>query len=275
MKFPIDTRRRLYQAIVPVICGNNRGTAFFINEDTLLTARHILEDNAVNNDDVTVKIGNKFIKCIVEPIAEEEEPIDVVLLKTERYKQGYWLPLLAAVFNEERDLCIMGYPREIVNGEDIICIDVHDRIGTTRQDFDTAVVRTDSLALDSYKGFSGSPVLNEMGSVIGVTLKQLYGSLGYCSVNSLKDRLRRHGVEVSEDWQSEDFSPLGRGTSQRQVNKAIGYAALRYNPDLHVANIELDYKIDLFAIRDVQTALFERLAKIENRALSIAYRDVL
>lgn len=271
MKFPIDTKRRLYEAIVPIKCGNNRGTAFFINENTLLTARHILEDNAINNDDVTVKIGNKFLQCIVEPIAEEEEPIDVVLLKTERYRHGYWLPLLAAVFNEERDLCIMGYPREIVNGEDIICIDVHDRIGTTRQDFDTAVVRTDSLALDSYKGFSGSPVLNEMGSVIGVTLKQLYGSLGYCSVNSLKDRLKRHHVDLSEDWQNEDFSPLGRGTSQRQVNKAIGYASLRYNPDLHVANTEIDHRIDLFAIREEQTALFSRLAEIENKVLSIAY----
>ena len=67
MKFPIDTKRGVYEAIVPIICGSNRGTAFFINENTLLTARHILEDNAVNNDDVTVKIGNKFIKCIVEP----------------------------------------------------------------------------------------------------------------------------------------------------------------------------------------------------------------
>ena len=207
MKFPIDIKKRLYGAIVPILCGSNRGTAFFINENTLLTARHILADNAVNNDDVTIKIGNKLVKCIVEPIAKEEEPIDVVLLRTERYKHGYWLPLLAAVFNEERDLCIMGYPREIVNGEDIICIDVHDRIGTTRQDFDTAVVRTDSLALDSYKGFSGSPVLNEMGSVIGVTLKQLYGSLGYCSINNLKNRLKQHGVDVSENWQSEDFSP--------------------------------------------------------------------
>lgn len=271
MKFPIDTKRRLYEAIVPIICGSNRGTAFFIKDDTLLTARHILVDNAGNNDDVTVKIGNKRVKCIVELIAEEEEPIDVVLLRTEKYKHGYWLSLLATVFNEERDLCIMGYPREIVEGEDIICIDVHDRIGTTRQDFDTAMVRTDSLALSSYKGFSGSPVLNEIGSVIGVTLKQLYGSLGYCSINNLKNRLKQHGVDVSENWQSEDFSPIGRGTSQRQVNKAIEYAALRFNPDLHVANKELDYKIDLFAVREEQTLIFDHLAKIENKAFSIDY----
>ena len=165
----------------------------------------------------------------------------------------------------------MGYPKEIVNGEDIISIDVHDRIGTTRQDFDTAVVRTDSLALESYKGFSGSPVLNEKGSVIGVALKQISGSLGYCSVNSIKERLKLHGIDVSEDWQSEDFSPLGRGSSQRQINNAIEYAALRYNADLHVANKELDDKIDLFAVKEVQNVLYERLFKQESAALSIDY----
>lgn len=269
MKFPIEIKRKLFEAIVPVRCGCNRGTAFFIKDDILLTARHILEDYAIDNDEVFIRVDSKLIKCQIEYIAEEEDPIDVVLLRTDTYKHEHWLPLLSAVFNEERALCIMGYPKEIVNGEDIISIDVHDRTGTTRKEFDTAVVRTDSLALESYKGFSGSPVLNEKGSVIGVTLKQLYGSLGYCSVKSIKERLKQHGIEASEDWQSEDFSPLGRGTSQRQVNNAIRYAALRYNADLHVANKELDDKIDLFAVKEVQNALYERLFKLECAALSI------
>lgn len=271
MKFPIEIKRRLFEAIVPVICGSNRATAFFIKDDTLLTARHVLENCVIDNEEVFIRVGNKHIKCQIENIAEDEEPVDIVLLRTDAYKHESWLPLLSAVFNEERDSCIMGYPKEIVNGEDIISIDVHDRIGTTRKEFDTAVVRTDSLALESYKGFSGSPVLNEKGSVMGVALKQLYGSLGYCSIRSIKDRLRQHGVTVSEDWQSEDFSPLGRGTSQRQVDKAIGYAALRYNADLHVANKELDDKIDLFAVKEVQNVLYERLSRFESIALSIDY----
>ncbi len=271
MKYPIEIKRKLFEAIVPVQCGNNKGTAFFIKEDTLLTARHIFEDYAIDNEEVYIRVNNKRIKCQIENIAEEENSIDVILLKIDAYKHGYWLSLLSAVFNEERALCIMGYPKEIVNGEDIISIDVHDRIGTTRQDFDTAVVRTDSLALESYKGFSGSPVLNEKGSVIGVALKQISGSLGYCSVNSIKERLKLHGIDVSEDWQSEDFSPLGRGSSQRQINNAIEYAALRYNADLHVANKELDDKIDLFAVKEVQNVLYERLFKQESAALSIDY----
>ena len=251
MKFPAEIRDRLYATIVPVKCGSNRGTAFFIKDDTLLTARHILGDYAVDNEEVFIQVDNKSITCQIEYIAAEEDPVDVVVLRTDKYKHEQYLPLLSAVFNEERPLCIVGYPKELVNGKELVSIDVHDRIGTTKQEFDTAVVRTDSLELESYKGFSGSPVLNEKGSVIGITLKQLYGGLGYCSVNCIKELLKLHGLKVSEDWQSEDLSPTGRGTSQRQVNNAISYAALRYNADLHIANRELDDKIDLFAVKEL------------------------
>ena len=66
MNFPIEIKRRLYNTIVPVICGSNRGTAFFIKDDTLLTARHVLGDYAVDNEDVLIQVGNKYIVCQIE-----------------------------------------------------------------------------------------------------------------------------------------------------------------------------------------------------------------
>lgn len=266
MKYPIEIRKAIYASVVPVKCDTERGTAFFIAPDTLITARHIVAQNAVNGVPVII-YTDKQVLCDVEYIAEEGFNVDVVLLRCKDYQQEDRLKLLAAEFNEDRQLTIVGYPKEFGNCSDIISMEVQDRLGNRKEDYDTTVVRTDSLAFTSYKGFSGSPVLNEKGSVIGITVNQLGGSLGYASIKSLATRFENHNVVVSKDWQSEDFSPCGRGTSQRQVEKAVGYAALRYNRDLHVSNATLDGELDLFAQRMQSIDLEEKLRKIESDAL--------
>ena len=266
MKYPIDIRKAIYASVVPVRCDNERGTAFFIAPDTLVTARHIVAQNAENGIPVIIST-DKQVLCDVEYIAEEGVNVDVVLLRCKDYQQEDHLKLLAAEFNEDRQLTIVGYPKEFGNCSDIISMEVQDRLGNRKEDYDTTVVRTDSLAFTSYKGFSGSPVLNEKGSVIGITVNQLGGSLGYASIKSLATRLENHNVVVSKDWQSEDFSPCGRGTSQRQVEKAVGHAALRYNRDLHVSNATLDGELDLFAQRRQSIDIEEKLRKIESDAL--------
>lgn len=266
MKYPIDIRKAIYASVVPVKCDTERGTAFFIAPNTLVTARHIVAQNAVNGVPVIIST-DKQVLCDVEYIAEEGVNVDVVLLRCKDYQQEDHLKLLAAEFNEDRQLTIVGYPKEFGNCSDIISMEVQDRLGNRKEDYDTTVVRTDSLAFTSYKGFSGSPVLNEKGSVIGITVNQLGGSLGYASIKSLATLFENHNVVVSKDWQSEDFSPCGRGTSQRQVEKAVGYAALRYNRDLHVSNATLDGELDLFAQRRQSIDLEEKLRKIESDAL--------
>jgi len=268
MKYPIETRKVIYASVVPVICGNERGTAFFVAPGTLVTARHVVAEHFVGNSPIIVSAGALSILCDVEFIAEKGVNVDVVLLKCKDYQQVDYLKLLAAEFNEDRQLTIIGYPKEFGNNSDIISIEVKDRLGNRKEDYDTTVVRTDSLAFTSYKGFSGSPVLNEKGSVIGIAVNQLGSSLGYASIKSLVERLEEYGVSVSKDWQSEDFSPCGRGTSQRQVEKAIAYAALRYNGDLHVSNAKLDEALDLFALRSSKIKVEKELKQIESNALT-------
>lgn len=265
MNYPIELRKTIYASVVPVKCGSERGTGFFIGPDMLITARHVVADSVLNNQPVIIK-ADKPVLCDVLLLGEDGENIDIVLLKCKDYQQNDNLKLLADVFNENRQLTIVGYPKEFGGCTELISMSVQDRLGTQKKDYDTMVVRTDSLAFTSYKGFSGSPVLNEKGSVIGITIKEFHSSLGYVSIKSIVDRLEKNGVEVSHDWQSEDFSPLGRGTSQRQVQKAISYAALRYNRELHVSNDRLDRVIDKFAQKQVRY-IEEELQKIEAKAL--------
>lgn len=266
MKYPIDIRKAIYASVVPVKCDTERGTAFFIAPNTLVTARHIVAQNAVNGVPVIIST-DKQVLCDVEYIAEEGVNVDVVLLRCKDYQQEDHLKLLAAEFNEDRQLTIVGYPKEFGNCSDIISMEVQDRLGNRKEDYDTTVVRTDSLAFTSYKGFSGSPVLNEKGSVIGITVNQLGGSLGYASIKSLATRFENHNVVVSKDWQSEDFSPCGRGTSQRQVEKAIGYAALRYNRNLHVGNSGFDEEVNMFALRQYRLYKEKDIKEIEYKAI--------
>lgn len=266
MKYPIDIRKAIYASVVPVRCDNERGTAFFIAPDTLVTARHIVAQNAVNGVPVIIST-DKQVLCDVEYIAEEGVNVDVVLLRCKDYQQEDYLKLLAAEFNEDRQLTIVGYPKEFGNCSDIISMEVQDRLGNRKEDYDTTVVRTDSLAFTSYKGFSGSPVLNEKGSAIGITVNQLGGSLGYASIKSLATRFENHNVVVSKDWQSEDFSPCGRGTSQRQVEKAVGYAALRYNRNLHIGNSGFDEEVNMFALRQYRLYKEKDIKEIEYKAI--------
>ncbi len=266
MKYPIDIRKAIYASVVPVKCDTERGTAFFIAPNTLVTARHIVAQNAVNGVPVIIST-DKQVLCDVEYIAEEGVNVDVVLLRCKDYQQEDHLKLLAAEFNEDRQLTIVGYPKEFGNCSDIISMEVQDRLGNRKEDYDTTVVRTDSLAFTSYKGFSGSPVLNEKGSVIGITVNQLGGSLGYASIKSLATRFENHNVVVSKDWQSEDFSPCGRGTSQRQVEKAVGYAALRYNRNLNVGNSGFDEEVNMFALRQYRLYKEKDIKEIEYKAI--------
>lgn len=264
MNVPIDLRKLIFSTVVPVMCGTCRGTAFFVSPDTLITARHVLVDSIIDKYPIIVKVGDKEVLCRMEAIGKDGENVDVVLLKSIEYTQKEYLKLLSAKFNESAKLTITGYPSEFGNCSELISIEVHDRLNTHQHDYDTMVVRTDSLAFTSYKGFSGSPVLNENGSVIGIATNQYNCSLGYISIKSITSKLESQGVEVNKDWQNEDFTALGRGSCQQQVEKAIGYASLRYKEDLHITNDDLDRAIDLFALRSHYDKCVEKIKQIED-----------
>lgn len=83
------------------MCGSERGTAFFISPDTLLTARHIIVDYIESNhaEEITIDTG-KQILCTPIYLAEEGDNIDIILLKSIDYTSSFYLNLLSTNFTD-------------------------------------------------------------------------------------------------------------------------------------------------------------------------------
>lgn len=144
------------------------------------------------------------ILCEVEELGGHN---DVVILKCTKHIPHETLQLLAAEFNEDLELKVIGYPSELGNNKDLISLSIRNRQQVHRLEYDIVVIREDTLALYSYKGFSGSPVINEFGSVIGIMTRSVSQTLGYISIRQL-----------TSPWLDKKYTIQTRSFFRRYIN---------------------------------------------------------
>ena len=239
------------KGVVPVFCGSYvSGTAFFVSPKYLLTAGHVLAEYYLDNSAlvaVIVEGENKICR-----VCYHQDIPDLAILECLDYTcpDDYVFPLLDCKFKEFIDLLIVGYPRELGNGVDYFGVTVKN--SREKRDlkggFDRVVVRTDSFGFNSYEGFSGSPVINDFGMVVGVETDQLYYSLGYVSIAAAKDIIIQHtGVQIEENDALYDNTPYGLRTSYDHIRKhTCDKLKTRYNSKVHVENKDLERTIQRF-----------------------------
>lgn len=239
------------KGVVPMFCGSYvSGTAFFVSPTHLLTAGHVLAEYYLDKEaTVAVVVEDDHKTCRV--LAHQDIP-DVAILECVDYicPNEYVLPLLSSKFKEGIDLIIVGFPRELGNGVDYFGVTVKNsrEKANLKGGFDRMVVRTDSFGFNSYEGFSGSPVINDFGMVVGIETDQLYYSLGYLSIAAIKELVERETcIRIEENDDLYDNTPYGLRRSYNHIREhTADMLKTRYNDKVHVENEEVEKAIQRF-----------------------------
>ena len=145
---------------------------------------------------------------------------------------------------------IVGYPRELGNGVDYFGVTVKNsrKKADLKGGFDRMVVRTDNFGFNSYEGFSGSPVINDFGKVVGIETDQLYYSLGYLSIAAIKELVEKETeIKIEENDDLYDNTPYGLRRSYNHIREhTADMLKTRYNDKVHIENEEVEKTIQRF-----------------------------
>lgn len=233
--------------VVPVRCGSERGTAFFISPTKLLTAFHVVAEYVADDSDIFISVNGITEECTCEELAKGR---DIAILTCVSYKNECSpYSLLASDCRKGQVLSVVGYPEELGNGVDAFSFSVVNvrTITSIPNQFDIVVRRIDSFALSTYMGMSGAPVINDFGSAVGVVTDELYNSLGYTSILSVMENLAEKGIKYENNADLEDTSDFGLGKCFKYILEAQEQAGSRYSHDLQVDDYDTERIISRFA----------------------------
>lgn len=233
--------------VVPVSCETMRGTAFFIGENQLLTARHVVKAHFQSSETpIYILVFGRRILCSAEELSIPDNAIDLALLSiADDYKATEYFTLLCDDFIPNLPLYVYGYPKEVAMGMNLVSIQVKNRLKIDGGVWnDRALVREDSLNLHQYDGLSGSPVVNQSGRVVGIVVIQINEILKYLSVENAQKHLKHKEIHYDTDWEKDDTTTFGSGRSYQLCEEAVATIHDRYMPKLHQRNEELESVLD-------------------------------
>lgn len=228
------------KSIFPCRTSTTQGTAFYVGNNKLLTARHVVLDILYQNGGewAYVEIYGNNIKCKAIEIGSPQFSKDIALLEIADNIVTLGLKALTLTESDHynhRDLHVIGYPEEAFDGKSRVELKFKERIELTSPHnfYDDLITFSDDLDLSSYEGISGSPVLNGLGSVVGIATYQHNHMIGYIPIKNITLLLLNHGITPSGDAFRENNSPFGNYTAREKLEESKSKVSTRYKDELH------------------------------------------
>ena len=243
-------------AIVPIQCGNLRGTAFLVEGGRMLTARHVVDEYYNGGKPVVANFKGIDYTFTPHKLGTARDTMDVVVLTCNNplfcaipLVQNLYLKLMNMPFGSSEGKCleVIGFPTELGGGIVEATIRPHTHVTDTLKNYDVVTVMEGQFTLHNYRGFSGSPVVTKSGYVVGIVTTETYGKLAYCSVERMARRLKHFGVtNIEHRWEVYEDSKLSLRKCHIQVEEAVAYAYGRYHEELHTPNAVQEKRIREF-----------------------------
>jgi hypothetical protein len=242
----METVNTLHNATVKIVCGSDRGTAFFISNKHLLTARHNIISYLVNQEDILIELNNQMVQCT---LLEQIENIDFVLIEAVEAESNSHLELVNMPIDKGLSFQFYGYSNSLIGQHTGISlkIKIQDYFHQINSDFDSTALIIDSYQPTVFKGFSGSPVYAAENKVVGIVVKKLDGCIGFVSTKLIVEKstkVQELGISVLQNHSDFIENSYSKRANKKLLEKAFRLAGQRFERELHQPNNLLESKFE-------------------------------
>jgi hypothetical protein len=192
--------KQLERATVRIVCGQERGSGFFIREDLVMTARHVVLDFIDEKKPIEIEVLNtegKDISRFAGELVGEDFNLDVAVVKLQDHPpEDHSLPLYAYKVRYDEAWETFGYSAAQLS----VGSRYYGKVIKTnsRQVFDIEIGSDDVKKGHDHSGLSGSAMVVN-GKVVGVIISQLLNDqLGVISITKLKYFLNNLDIQINE-----------------------------------------------------------------------------
>ena len=203
--------------VVVIVYGQQYGTGFWVNDEYVVTAAHVVGYNL--HDVAAVIKGDWRSDALVVYVNEKT---DVAILKVRNPTMLHYTFKIASKTVAKKDIYVVGYPYEIVQlSGDLEAASTTPRVAKGFSAWHRPELYLLEFQATTDAGNSGGPVVYSNGAVVGVVSFALAGKVGVLyfatTAEALKHDLKLAGVSFEEADPPEELDVSKLDITEKKV----------------------------------------------------------